>query len=178
MEVIKLTDDQWLEKFKPLCDQDGQPVDQGYDHPALDRMAKERKLWTLIDSDGVLYISEGFHYVNRMEYWFCEVPFGEDEVYEVIWYNPDDEDDIYILKGVNPVCTECGMRDDGAGVNDVCLHCGADAWLEEQDFINPDNPDSLEDARKALNYESIEAMEADFMDESNDMLDGTNQFTR
>lgn len=41
-------------------------------------------VWTVIDCDGELVISNGWHFVNRMGYIITEVAFGEDELIEVI----------------------------------------------------------------------------------------------
>ena len=35
------------------------------------------KVWTLLDVDGGLYISSGYHFVNRVGYFVTEVPWSE-----------------------------------------------------------------------------------------------------
>lgn len=37
--------------------------------------ADSRKVWTVIDVNGVMYITNGFRYIDRMGYFICEVPF-------------------------------------------------------------------------------------------------------
>jgi hypothetical protein len=39
---------------------------------------KPSNIWTLLDCDGEMYISSGWHYVNRMGYFITEVAFSED----------------------------------------------------------------------------------------------------
>ena len=35
------------------------------------------RIWTMLDCDGKIYISPGWHYVNRMDYIITEVPWKE-----------------------------------------------------------------------------------------------------
>lgn len=35
-------------------------------------------LWTVLDCDGVLYLSPGFHFVNRINYVICRNPYDPD----------------------------------------------------------------------------------------------------
>lgn len=47
-------------------------------------------IWTYIDADGVLLLSNGYHLVNRMGYLVTEIPyFGPDT--EVVLWGEDDE---------------------------------------------------------------------------------------
>jgi hypothetical protein len=37
-----------------------------------------KKLWTIVEADGVMSYVAGFHYVNRIGYLICEVEFEEE----------------------------------------------------------------------------------------------------
>jgi len=37
-----------------------------------------KKVWTIIEADGVMYYSTGFHFVNRIGYLICEVEFDKE----------------------------------------------------------------------------------------------------
>lgn len=43
-----------------------------------------RKVWTYADGDYCSYVSSGYHYVNRIGYYVCQVPYDEDTEYEII----------------------------------------------------------------------------------------------
>jgi len=38
-----------------------------------------RLVWTIVDCDGKLYVSPGFHYVNRIDYVLCGNPWTDDD---------------------------------------------------------------------------------------------------
>lgn len=47
------------------------------------------KIWTYIDADGVLVLSNGYHTVNRVGYIITELPYHGPDTEVVLW----DEDD-------------------------------------------------------------------------------------
>lgn len=47
-------------------------------------------VWTMVDSDGKLWITPGFHFVNRMGYFITEVAFQDDQ--QDIPVDDDDEE--------------------------------------------------------------------------------------
>jgi hypothetical protein len=52
-----------------------------------------RRVWTLVDGDdGNLYIVDGYHLVNRVNYFVTEVPF-EGKFMEVPYYIFDEEEE-------------------------------------------------------------------------------------
>lgn len=77
----------WYEKFKPelvksLDSEDVSPKmyeTYGEDLKIVCHTAdnNHRKLWTLLDCDGKLYLSPGFHIVNRLNYFICENSWNE-----------------------------------------------------------------------------------------------------
>ena len=50
-----------------------------------------RCIWTLLDCDGAEVIASGWHFVNRMGYFICTVPF-EGEFCEIVLSDSADED--------------------------------------------------------------------------------------
>tara|TARA_R100001443_G_scaffold116760_1_gene138372 strand:+ start:2515 stop:2820 length:306 start_codon:yes stop_codon:yes gene_type:complete len=47
----------------------------------------DKFIWTLIEVDDKLYIVQGFHYVNRLNYLIASVPYekGQMEYLDLIW---------------------------------------------------------------------------------------------
>jgi hypothetical protein len=74
--------DRWLRDYKPVKNHldDNPPYDglmfetygEEIDHVKAQR---PNKIWTLLDCDGKCYIVNGWHYVNRLGYFICEVPY-------------------------------------------------------------------------------------------------------
>ena len=59
--------------------------------------AEPNKVWTVLDCDGALIVSSGYHHVNRMGYIITEVPVAEGEMVETVdedaTDNEEDEED-------------------------------------------------------------------------------------
>lgn len=52
------------------------------------------KVWTLVDGDEGTWITNGFHYVNRIGYFITEIPYeGKDEFFDVLYDSYPEEDD-------------------------------------------------------------------------------------
>ena len=70
----------FCEKFKPKMSEDGEELTKfhwgGEDLVELQKTPPDR-IWTILDCDGKLYISPGWHYVNRLEYLITEIPYKE-----------------------------------------------------------------------------------------------------
>lgn len=68
----------WEEKYKPILVESLETNDKsprmfetyGEDLKLLSLIPKEH-IWTLIDVDGSLYLSPGFHIANRLNYFVC-----------------------------------------------------------------------------------------------------------
>ncbi len=61
-------------RFRPIVSADGTPL---WDLSELrpPDVINARHWWTVIDSDGRLYLSAGFHFVNRFAYVRCAAPW-------------------------------------------------------------------------------------------------------
>ncbi len=44
------------------------------------RRADPNRVWTVIDCDGTLYVTAGFHFVNRLNYIITEHPWESDSI--------------------------------------------------------------------------------------------------
>ena len=90
--------DAWDAKYKPMTNQfDGSDKFETYgkelDYVRSVYDADPRRVWTLVDGDdGNLYIVDGYHLVNRVNYFITEVPF-EGKFMEVPYYIFDEEED-------------------------------------------------------------------------------------
>jgi hypothetical protein len=51
------------------------------------------KVWTVLDCDGALIVSSGYHHVNRMGYIITEVPVADDEMVETFDEDATDEEE-------------------------------------------------------------------------------------
>ena len=97
MSFIKLTEDEFEAKFKPV---ENLEQDQGtYQFDAYDEkdsgflqfMATNypAHVWTRIDGDdGRLYTINGWHIVDRIDYLVTEVPWQKHHDYEILDYLP------------------------------------------------------------------------------------------
>jgi hypothetical protein len=94
--------DAWDEKYKPIKNpfaqkQQGEFVEDKFETygEELDfvRAQDPKCIWTLVDGDdGNLYIVDGYHLVNRVNYFVTEKPF-EGEFMEVPYYIFEEEDE-------------------------------------------------------------------------------------
>jgi hypothetical protein len=87
--------DAWEAKYKPVTNHfDGTDKFETYgEELEFVRAQDPRCIWTLVDGDdGNLYIVDGYHLVNRINYFITEVPF-EDNFLEVPYYIYDEEDE-------------------------------------------------------------------------------------
>ena len=86
--------EQWCEKYQPIQNHITQNGDDKFETygEELDfvRAQNPQCIWTLVDGDdGNLYIVNGYHLVNRINYFVTEIPFeGE---YEEVPYCIFDE---------------------------------------------------------------------------------------
>lgn len=64
-------------RYRPvMTPEDG--IMRDWADPAI-RAADERKVWTVVDCDGVLYLTPGFATVNYFARVLCEVPWSDAE---------------------------------------------------------------------------------------------------
>lgn len=78
-----MTYEQWLDTYNPIQNhiEDDAPFDgamfETYGEE-LDfvRSQNRANIWTLVDGDGgKIYVSNGYHFVNRIGYFVTEIPF-------------------------------------------------------------------------------------------------------
>ena len=81
----KLSYEDWFETYKPIKNE--LEADAPYDGCMFEtygeqldfiRQRPESRIWTLVDCDGKLYVTSGYHFVNRMGYFITELPFTEE----------------------------------------------------------------------------------------------------
>ena len=98
---MKITEDNFDEVFKPqqnhLDDNasfDGCAYETyGEELEYVRKIAQEnpKRVWTIIEVDGIMYYTTGYHLVNRYMYLVCEVEFTE-EMDVKLWSPEDDEE--------------------------------------------------------------------------------------
>ena len=87
---VSLTWKEFEEQFRPIKNHLSSDSDQqmfetyGEEVEFVISKVEENKVWTWADGDYCSYVSNGYHYVNRIGYYVCEVPYDEDTEYEII----------------------------------------------------------------------------------------------
>lgn len=61
-------------RFKPLLCKEGALI---WHNSEIPRPIVGRHWWTVLDCDGKLYVSAGFHFVNRIGYIKTEIPWTD-----------------------------------------------------------------------------------------------------
>lgn len=77
----------WERKFKPVERENtsnGNPILYETYGPELREVqaqfeTKPNTVWTVVDCDGKLYISPGFHFVNRIAYVITTIPWVDEQ---------------------------------------------------------------------------------------------------
>ena len=70
----------FIERFNPVFDESTQETLKQFcwtnknDMEVINKAKWDNKLWTMLDCDGKMYLSAGFHLVNRMFYVVCNNP--------------------------------------------------------------------------------------------------------
>ena len=122
---VSLTWKDWQEQFKPIKnhfaknDPDLEMFETyGEEVEFVISKAEENKVWTWGDGDFASYISNGYHYVNRIGYYVCEVPYDEDTEYEII-ISTEEECKCYLEDGY----------DDGEYGRSDCEECEGSGYV-------------------------------------------------
>ena len=76
---------EWVERFQPMMDagdetaKDMDPRLPGaaFTPEEIYQLDKERRVWTLMDCDGVTLVASGYHFVNMLAVYVCTVPYEE-----------------------------------------------------------------------------------------------------
>jgi hypothetical protein len=90
-KFVSLTWKEFEEQFKPIknhfrLDDPDEIMFETYGEEIDFVLSKdtERKVWTYADGDYCSYVTNGYHYVNRIGYYVCEVAYDENTDYEII----------------------------------------------------------------------------------------------
>jgi hypothetical protein len=93
-KFVELTWDEWVEKFKPIKNTITKYPEPDAEYSSFETYGAEqefvaskvddRLVWTMGDGDMCTYLSNGYHYVNRLNYYVCSVPYEEDTDYQII----------------------------------------------------------------------------------------------
>lgn len=97
----------WMERFKPVENSNSQSGFEYNNKPVMfetygDDLAKVVQaknanpdtVWTLLEVDGNMTVTNGFHLVNRAGYFITEVPFTGNGFMDIQVYDDDDLDDL------------------------------------------------------------------------------------
>ena len=110
-KFVELTWTEWEEKFKPIknhitkyptTDSDYESFETyGAEVEYVQSKIEDNLVWTFGDGDMCTYLSNGYHYVNRLNYYVCTVPYEEDVDYQII-ASTEVECDCYKEEGYGP----------------------------------------------------------------------------
>ena len=94
-ELLRLTWEEWVEEYKPYTDEEGNPrmFDLfGSDKDSVDAHP-DSLIWTYLEGDTGVLITEGYHYVNRLGYYLTEKPSLPNTSYEIYYIAHEDEEE-------------------------------------------------------------------------------------
>lgn len=95
MKLTKLTFDEWIEAYKPAVnhldenasfdDGNGGIMFETYgeEHDYVCSMNLKRRVWTYVDGDDGTYVVNGYSFVNRIGYFITEIPYSDDDNFEI-----------------------------------------------------------------------------------------------
>ena len=63
-------------RFRPIDGPDGALY---WRFEQLPKDVDPHRVWTIVDCEGHLYVSPGYHLVNRVDYVLCEVPWTDED---------------------------------------------------------------------------------------------------
>jgi hypothetical protein len=98
-----MTEDEWYETYKPIknhIDPDGaswngEMFETYGEELEFVNSQPDENIWTWVEVEGGTYLVSGYHFVNRMGYIICSVPWTE-EAMEITIDEPEES------------CDECG----------------------------------------------------------------------
>ena len=78
----------WDDKYRPLRTKEGDLIDvdprgNNMSQEDFNTARSENRIWTALDVEGDVIISNGSHFVNRLENYVCEVPYESNKLIEV-----------------------------------------------------------------------------------------------
>ena len=85
-----LTDDEWDAQFDPTYEEDGNLREIKEGDADWAELVAAKRVWTMMDCDGDLYIGPGVHFVNRMSYHVTRLPWT-DTTPDVLWHKSTEE---------------------------------------------------------------------------------------
>lgn len=95
MKLTKLTFDDWIETYKPevnrivpdasFDDGNGGIMFETYgaEHDYVCSVNLDRRVWTYVDGEDGTYVVNGYSFVNRIGYFVTEIPYPNDEDFEI-----------------------------------------------------------------------------------------------
>lgn len=86
--IVDLTYEEWIEQYKPHLDFEGNPIayeTYGDDYDYIADIDNEY-VWTWTDGGDYSVITNGFSYVNRLNYYVCTVPSDINKVIQIDMY--------------------------------------------------------------------------------------------
>jgi hypothetical protein len=117
--IIDLTYEEWIEQYKPHLDFEGSPIayeTYGDDYDYIADIDNEY-VWTWTDGGDYSVITNGFSYVNRLNYYVCTVPSDTNKIIQIdmyvmtlcdmgnhIWVDHERYDGTPVI-----ICSECEM---------------------------------------------------------------------
>jgi len=118
-KFVELTWDEWVEKFKPIKNHITKYPNEHSEYESFETYGAEqefvaskideRLVWTMGDGDMCTYLSNGYHYINRINYYVCAVPYEEDTDYQII-VSTEEECSCYKEEGYGPYTLPNGQE--------------------------------------------------------------------
>jgi hypothetical protein len=80
--MIEMTETQWANKYKPKPNcftNDGNSYETYGQELEYVCLQPHSTIWTEMDGDEGVYIVQGYHLVNRIQYYITEIPWTDDD---------------------------------------------------------------------------------------------------
>lgn len=98
-----MTFEEWEEKYKPIPVAGSEALFSDDYEELKDPRRRENNLWTVIEGDdNGWYITNDFHFVNRVGYILTEIDFEGGRDIEICWIAPDEATDDETEEVVSP----------------------------------------------------------------------------
>ena len=111
-----MTYSSWVDTFKPITNSIRNNGDLAFETYGEEvefvQKADNKYIWTEVDGDSGTYITAGFHFVNRIQYYVTMNPWTDEYTEVPTWcYRRCDCTDEDGFEDGNPDCTECEYGD-------------------------------------------------------------------
>ena len=108
----------WVETFKPITNSLRKYEDTAFETYGEEvefvQAQEPNKIWTEVDGEGGCYITSGYHFINRVQYYITEIPWEDEDTEVPTWAYRQCDCMERVVDGIleycddpDPNCKEC-----------------------------------------------------------------------